>query len=115
MLTRLDGARYLDLVEGGIQNLIKHKARLNELNVFPVPDGDTGTNMAMTLKYGFDGLNGETNEKLGEAAGTFATAAVFGARGNSGVISSQFFKGVAKAFSGKEGCPSSPRTVNSSS
>lgn len=104
MIKRLDGARYLDLVDGGIQNLIKHKTRLNELNVFPVPDGDTGTNMAMTLKYGFDGLGGERGEKLGEAAGAFATAAVFGARGNSGVISSQFFKGIAKAFADKDDC-----------
>lgn len=101
MLTKINGADYLQLLNGGIRNLEKNKGALNDLNVFPVPDGDTGTNMVMTLKYGFDAVRGREGN-LTEMSQAFATAAVFGARGNSGVIVSQFFKGLAEGFRGLE-------------
>lgn len=101
MLTKINGAAYLQLLDGGIRNLEKNKGALNDLNVFPVPDGDTGTNMVMTLKFGFDAVRGKTGS-LTEVSQAFATSAVFGARGNSGVIVSQFFKGLAEGFRGME-------------
>lgn len=93
-MNTLDSQDIVDLLHFGIENLEIHKKTLNDLNVFPVPDGDTGTNMAMTLKYGFEAIKDST---LSAAATlkAFAGAAVFGARGNSGVIISQFFKGFA--------------------
>ena len=97
MLKTIDGFSFVRLIENGVTNLVKNKKALNDLNVFPVPDGDTGTNMVMTLRYAYDSL-GEPTESASEVALRFATAAVFGARGNSGVITSQFFKGLAQGF-----------------
>ncbi|MBQ3063714.1 MAG: DAK2 domain-containing protein [Clostridia bacterium] len=97
MLKQLNGAALLDLLKGGIDNIEKHRSYLNELNVFPVPDGDTGTNMLMTLRYGMNGVK-DAEASAGVLAKQFATAAVFGARGNSGVILSQFFKGIAEVL-----------------
>ncbi|MBQ7387621.1 MAG: DAK2 domain-containing protein [Clostridia bacterium] len=99
MLTKIDGLCFKELIGGGIESLLVNKARLNDLNVFPVPDGDTGTNMLMTARYGFEAIK-DKELTLGEMAGTFASSAVFGARGNSGVILSQFFKGIASALDG---------------
>ena len=98
MINTITGCTYLQMVESGINNVQKNKQMLNDLNVFPVPDGDTGTNMAMTLKYGLGGF--VENDSLELAAKSFASFAVFGARGNSGVILSQFLKGVAEGFDG---------------
>ena len=101
MLKTINGSDYLLLVSGGIRNLEKNKTALNDLNVFPVPDGDTGTNMVMTLRFGFEAVQGKSGD-LAELSRIFSTAAVFGARGNSGVIVSQFFRGMADGFQGKE-------------
>ncbi len=100
MLTKIDGSVYAALLSGGIANLEKNRIALNDLNVFPVPDGDTGTNMVMTLRRGYETIDGSEDE-LGELACEFSSAAVFGARGNSGVIVSQFFKGVSETLRGK--------------
>lgn len=97
MLVKLDGKAFLQLLDSGIRNLEINKSALNDLNVFPVPDGDTGTNMVMTLKYGYEAVQGKSGT-LSQIAGDFSTAAVFGARGNSGVIVSQFFKGLSEGF-----------------
>ena len=91
MLTKILGANYVDLLNSGIKNLDRHRSILNDLNVFPVPDGDTGTNMVMTLKYGFESIKNKTGS-LSEIAKHFSSGAVFGARGNSGVIVSQFLR-----------------------
>ena len=91
MAKALDGSLYLKILRGGLLSVDKYKKVLNDLNVFPVPDGDTGTNMAMTLRCGFDAVR-DSSGSLSEIAGSFASAAVYGARGNSGVIISQFFK-----------------------
>lgn len=102
MIKEISGSRLVDLIGGGIKNLENHKKILNELNVFPVPDGDTGTNMVMTLRYGIEAVRNMIEPTVSEVASAFATSAVFGARGNSGVIVSQFFKGIAKGLEGKE-------------
>ncbi|MBA2247740.1 MAG: DAK2 domain-containing protein, partial [Chloroflexia bacterium] len=74
-----------------------HHEQVNALNVFPVPDGDTGTNMAMTMRSALDGSAGE-GATAGAMAGRIAHGALMGARGNSGVILSQIFRGFAAAI-----------------
>ena len=101
MLLQVNGAQFLELVKHGIKNLELNRQRLNDLNVFPVPDGDTGTNMLMTLRYGFESVR-DADAPLHRVAAKLATSASFGARGNSGVILSQFFKGLADGLSGCE-------------
>ena len=101
MLKTINGFSFVALLESGVKNLIRHKQRLNDLNVFPVPDGDTGTNMVMTLQHAYDAITEKSNS-IDEVSKKFATAAVFGARGNSGVIVSQFFKGISVALQGHE-------------
>lgn len=100
-MKRIDGPGIADLLRSGIENIEIHKKTLNELNVFPVPDGDTGTNMTLTLKYGLEGVK---DDSLGvsHVLNAFSGAAVFGARGNSGVIISQFFKGFANSAKSKD-------------
>ena len=100
MLLKIDNLIFIDLIESGIKNLDKHRNIVNDLNVFPVPDGDTGTNMVMTLKYGYEAIKNK-NATLNEVISCFATGTVFGARGNSGVIVSQFFKGIAEGLKDK--------------
>ena len=96
MLKTMDGRCYLEILNSGIKNVLKYKKEINDLNVFPVPDGDTGTNMVMTLTAGYSSLK-NNDYTLSDVANLFAAAAVFGARGNSGVIVSQFFKGMAES------------------
>ena len=79
-----------------------HKQQINELNVFPVPDGDTGTNMSMTLNNAVVDLKRAEDPSLTKAADITASALLRGARGNSGVILSQLFRGVAKELKGAE-------------
>ncbi len=95
MIHQIDGQHYKKLIDYGIRNLSIHKDYVNDLNVFPVPDGDTGTNMALTLQNGF-AVIAEYELPLSEAATKFSKAVVYGARGNSGVITSQFFKGFSE-------------------
>ena len=93
MIKTINGSCFLELLEAGVKNLDVNRKKLNDLNVFPVPDGDTGTNMVMTLRGGASAAKGL--DQLSDVSSKFAQNAVFGARGNSGVIISQFFKGVA--------------------
>lgn len=97
MIRTINGRHYQNLIDYGIRNLTLYCDEVNELNVFPVPDGDTGTNMVKTLQNGFSAINGLSGE-LPELSRKFAKAVVFGARGNSGVITSQFFKGFSECF-----------------
>lgn len=83
----------------GLAHLEVHRMAVNDLNVFPVPDGDTGTNMVMTLKNGFRAIE-HVEGDLATLSRSFADSAVFGARGNSGVILSQFFRGLSEGFAG---------------
>ena len=103
MLQKITGACFKDMVKYGVNRLEKHSEIVNALNVFPVPDGDTGTNMVMTIKNGIPNLN--AGDSLSKVAKSFANGTVFGARGNSGVIISQFFKGLAEGFSSDEADP----------
>ncbi len=91
-LEKINGICYRRMIEGATANLKAHAEEVNNLNVFPIPDGDTGENMLMTMQGGVG--KGDT-ENLFEAAGKIAGGMLFSARGNSGVILSQFFEGVA--------------------
>ncbi len=90
---KIDGARYKEMLYCGATVLNKHMAELNSLNVFPVADGDTGTNMFATLSGGISAL-ADGYASIGEASRNFSRAALLSARGNSGVILSQIFAGI---------------------
>lgn len=84
----------------GAQRLEKHVNRVDALNVFPVPDGDTGTNMNLTIQSGVEELRRSKEETAEKVAAVFSRGLLMGARGNSGVILSQLFRGFAKGLSG---------------
>ena len=89
----------------GLARLEERRDAVNALNVFPVPDGDTGTNMSLTLRAGIEGCpEGDASVGAGAAARGLADGAFFGARGNSGVILSQFLRGFAEGLEGCEVC-----------
>ena len=90
------------------QALDLHREAVNALNVFPVPDGDTGTNMLLTMRSAMERCPSDVDSTLSEVAGGLADGAFWGARGNSGVILSQFLKGFHQAFEEVEVC----RTAN---
>ena len=99
--TYLDGGLFKTLVANGCQNLINDIDRINDLNVFPVPDGDTGTNMKMTIEGGVKAIINDNESSIGEISKKLARAMTMSARGNSGVILSQFFKGLSNGLDGK--------------
>lgn len=86
----------------GVHRLNKNVDFINSLNVFPVPDGDTGTNMNLTFQSGAKFVNESSSNSVGELAVTFSKGLLMGARGNSGVISSQIFRGFQKEIATKE-------------
>jgi uncharacterized protein len=99
----VDGAGLLRALRAGTDWLERNVPAVNALNVFPVPDGDTGTNMFLTMKAAYDAAaeGGESaGRPVGDVAGRAAYGALMGARGNSGVILSQIFRGMAKALDG---------------
>ena len=98
----LNGELLAKLLEGGAANLRMNADIVNDLNVFPIPDGDTGDNMMMTINGGLSALNGETPPSLTEAAERASHGMLLSARGNSGVILSQLFAGVAEGLRGFE-------------
>ena len=85
----LDGAEFRDLLNAGLDWLDAHHDIVNALNVFPVPDGDTGTNMLLTMKSALQEITAANASTVGEVARAAAHGALMGARGNSGVILSQ--------------------------
>ncbi len=92
-----------DAILSGANNISNQRARIDELNVFPVPDGDTGTNMGMTVGAASSELLAMSDScTVGEASKAAASAMLRGARGNSGVITSLLFRGFAKALDGKK-------------
>lgn len=99
--THLDGEALKELFAGGLSNLRLHLQEVDELNVFPVPDGDTGTNMSMTLQGGVNATAKSSFISVPDFARTFSRGTLLGARGNSGVILSQFIKGFSN---GLESC-----------
>ena len=98
----LDPALFRKIISGGAAHLKAHKAEVNNLNVFPVPDGDTGDNMYMTISAGVAAMERSSAETLGETAAALSRGMLLGARGNSGVILSQFFSGIAKVLTGRD-------------
>ena len=82
----------------GAMNLDSKKEWINELNVFPVPDGDTGTNMSMTIMSAAKEVNALSNPTMAELAKAISSGSLRGARGNSGVILSQLFRGFCKVI-----------------
>ena len=99
---KLDGIALLNMFEGGLELLQANVPEVNRLNVFPVPDGDTGTNMYMTLLDVVDAARGRPSASAGDASRLMARAALDGGRGNSGVLLSLFFMGVAEALEGRD-------------
>ena len=91
----MNGHTFKSLFINGHQSLVNDVDRINELNVFPVPDGDTGTNMKMTMDGGANAIRNSHEESIGQIAKELARGMVFSARGNSGVILSQIFKGLS--------------------
>ena len=95
---KITGEDYRKLIITAAQMLENNKEEINELNVFPVPDGDTGSNMSMTVSNAAQELLGQSGVSLDQIADTTAKAMLHGARGNSGVIISLLFKGIASAL-----------------
>ena len=98
---KITGAMYRDMVISAACSLENDKETINNLNVFPVPDGDTGINMSLTMS-GVRGDYSKFEAPLGETAQKAANLMLRGARGNSGVILSLFFRGIAKAWKEQE-------------
>ena len=99
---KISGKMLRDAIISGANNITNNKNRVDELNVFPVPDGDTGTNMSMTIRNALPELKAmKEGVTAGAVAETTASAMLRGARGNSGVILSLLFRGLAKGLSGK--------------
>ncbi len=102
----LDGAGLVAMFAAAAEALRRNIEPINDLNVFPVPDGDTGTNMYLTMQSGIDELNGLTSPSTSDVASAFYSGTFLGARGNSGVILSQFFKGFSEGLDGGTDCGS---------
>ena len=93
---------FQEMVQAGATRLNKQAEYVNSLNFFPVPDGDTGTNMGMTIENGAKEVSDRSASTVGEAAGIFAKGLLMGARGTSGVITSQLFRGFSQSVKDKE-------------
>ena len=99
-ITYLDGMRLHRALVAGINNVISNQEYLNKINVFPVPDGDTGTNMVFTLTSILDSTQNKIYPRVDDMLAHIADAALDGARGNSGVILAQFFQGLSDGSAG---------------
>ena len=97
----IDGNDFEKLITSGVYNLKKHIDIVNDLNVFPVPDGDTGDNMYLTINGGLNNLKNINENSIGAKAEALANGMLLNARGNSGVILSQFFYGIALSLKDK--------------
>lgn len=98
---KIDGLALKKLVDAGLTWLRTNKENVNALNVFPVPDGDTGTNMTLTLQAAWNEIKDLGNRHIGEMAAAVSKGALMGARGNSGVITSQILRGISRGLHDK--------------
>lgn len=98
----IDGTVFQEMVFAAAERLSANVQHVNALNVFPVPDGDTGTNMNLTLTSGVDELKRRPSDRIGTASEVLAKGLLMGARGNSGVILSQLFRGFSKGVAAAE-------------
>ena len=97
--TQIDGNLFASMVKGGAASLCRSKQIVNDLNVFPIPDGDTGDNMFMTIDAGVRAM--QNDDSLSDVARSVAKGMLLGARGNSGVILSRIFSGISRGLEGK--------------
>ncbi|WP_042456278.1 DAK2 domain-containing protein [Neobacillus dielmonensis] len=100
-ITALDGKRFAEMVIQGANNLAVNAKMVDALNVFPVPDGDTGTNMNLSMTSGAKEVKNNVQEHIGKVGIALSKGLLMGARGNSGVILSQLFRGFSKAIESK--------------
>ncbi|MBR4016713.1 MAG: DAK2 domain-containing protein, partial [Oscillospiraceae bacterium] len=100
----INGADFSRMMISAAASIEINKQKLNELNVFPVPDGDTGTNMSMTINAAAADLRKADNPNLEKAAAIAASAMLRGARGNSGVILSLLLRGISRKLKGAAVC-----------
>ncbi|HDI0953939.1 TPA: fatty acid kinase catalytic subunit FakA [Staphylococcus aureus] len=96
MISKINGKLFADMIIQGAQNLSNNADLVDSLNVYPVPDGDTGTNMNLTMTSGREEVDNNLSKNIGELGKTFSKGLLMGARGNSGVILSQLFRGFCK-------------------
>lgn len=101
-ITSLDGKRFAEMIIQGANHLAANAAFVDTLNVFPVPDGDTGTNMNLSMTSGAKEVHNNVQAHIGKVGVSFSKGLLMGARGNSGVILSQLFRGFSKAIEHKE-------------
>ena len=100
--TKINGHDFYNMVVNASNRLLEQSDFVNALNVFPVPDGDTGTNMSMTFKAAVKEIENINTDSIGEISKKLAKGALMGARGNSGVILSQILRGISKGLEGKK-------------
>ncbi|EGS82463.1 fatty acid kinase catalytic subunit FakA [Staphylococcus aureus] len=96
MISKINGKLFADMIIQGAQNLSNNADLVDSLNVYPVPDGDTGINMNLTMTSGREEVENNLSKNIGELGKTFSKGLLMGARGNSGVILSQLFRGFCK-------------------
>lgn len=101
-ITQLDGKRFAEMIIQGTNQLAAHAKMVDALNVFPVPDGDTGTNMNLSMTSGAKEVQQHVQAHIGKVGASLSRGLLMGARGNSGVILSQLFRGFSKSFEQKE-------------
>ncbi len=99
---QLDSEKFAAMIALGAENLAKNADFVDSLNVFPVPDGDTGTNMNLSMTSGAEEVAKNDKETISAVGANLAKGLLMGARGNSGVILSQLFRGFSKAIENKE-------------
>ncbi|WEV70330.1 DAK2 domain-containing protein [Lactobacillus sp. ESL0785] len=102
VLKEIDSNKFRDMVRVATHRMGRNAEFVNSLNVFPVPDGDTGTNMNLTIESGAKAVAENTSTSVGDLTESLAKGMLMGARGNSGVISSQLFRGIYKATQGMQ-------------
>ncbi|MDY0405919.1 DAK2 domain-containing protein [Virgibacillus sp. 179-BFC.A HS] len=102
IVEKLDGSTFAKMVRMGANHLSNRAEQIDALNVFPVPDGDTGTNMNLSMTSGSNEVKKADPGKIGDVAAAFSKGLLMGARGNSGVILSQLFRGFSKALEQRE-------------
>ncbi|MBI5974571.1 fatty acid kinase catalytic subunit FakA [Staphylococcus canis] len=98
MITKINGNLFAEMIIQGAQNLSNNAEMVDALNVYPVPDGDTGTNMNLSMTSGRDEVQNNPSSHIGQLGKAFSKGLLMGARGNSGVILSQIFRGFSKAL-----------------
>lgn len=100
-MEKINGVIFAQMIDIGAKNLSRNAEKINALNVFPVPDGDTGTNMNLSMTSGANEVKKNIEESIGKVGKSFSKGLLMGARGNSGVILSQLFRGLSQYIEDK--------------